>query len=138
MLSGYSKSNGVFISLVFTFISLFVILLIKGNIGYFNFGISGDELSVLDAALFTPYSGWSLALVQMTHWIEIGIWIKILSIFLPLNEWVSFLVIMILYLLFLLWDGFVAKVNWKQSAKYSWIWAGGVSLLNFISLYVLR
>ena len=38
----------------------------------------------------------------------------------------------------LLWDGFVAKVNWKQSAKYSWIWAGGVSLLNFISLYVLR
>jgi|BioPla2DNA2_1021312.scaffolds.fasta_scaffold00378_32 ech hydrogenase subunit B len=138
VLSGYSKSNGVFISLVFTFISLFVILLIKGNIGYFNFGISGDELSVLDAALFTPYSGWSLALVQMTHWIEIGIWIKILSIFLPLNEWVSFLVIMILYLLFLLWDGFVAKVNWKQSAKYSWIWAGGVSLLNFISLYVLR
>ena len=51
VLSGYSKSNGVFISLVFTFISLFVILLIKGNIGYFNFGISGDELSVLDAAL---------------------------------------------------------------------------------------
>ncbi len=137
VISDYSKNNGVFISLIFTFISLFVILLNKGNIGYFNFGISGTELSVLDGALYAPYSGWSLALVQITHWIEIGIWIKILSVFLPLNEWVSFLVVMILYLLFLLWDGFVAKVNWKESARRSWIWAGGMSLLNFISLYVL-
>lgn len=137
VISDYSKNNGVFISLIFTFISLFVILLNKGNIGYFNLGISGTELSVLDGALYAPYSGWSLALVQITHWIEIGIWIKILSVFLPLNEWVSFLVVMILYLLFLLWDGFVAKVNWKESARRSWIWAGGMSLLNFISLYVL-
>lgn len=131
----FSRSNGLITSLPFTFISLFIILLMKGNMMHFNFGISGNELSFLGAALYTPYSGWSLAIAQLTQWIEIGVWIKILSDFLPLIKSVSLMIISLMYLAFLFLDGFISKVSWKKAARYSWIWAGGLSIVNYICLY---
>ena len=130
-----SENNGLIISLPFTFISLFIILLMKGNLLYFNFGISGEELTILGEALYTPYSGWSLAVVQIAQWIEIGVWLKILSSFLPLPNPVSFIIVSLLFLSSLFLDLFVSKVEWKKAARFSWGWAGGMSIINFIYLF---
>lgn len=134
-ISSLSASNDLIICLPFTFLSLFIVLLMKGNLMYFDFGISINELSFLGGALYAPYSGWSLAVVQIAQWIEIGVWLKILSNFLPLVKPVSFLVISILYLAFMFMDAFVSKVEWKKAARFSWGWAGGMSIINFICLF---
>jgi len=130
-----SGTKVLIISLPFTFISIFIILLMKSNLVYFNFGISGNELSIIGDALFSPYSGWSLAVIQLAQWIEIGVWLKILSNFLPMVKTVSFTVVSLFFLAFLLLDGFVSTVEWKKAARLSWGWAGGLSIINFIYLF---
>ncbi|GEM_PF-672053 len=136
-IAGLSEINGLVISLPFTLISLFVILLMKGNLLYFNFGVSGDEETVLGAALYTPYSGWSLAVIQLAQWTEIGVWLRIISVFLPLPKPVSYIIVSLLYFSFLLFDRFVSTVEWKKAARYSWGWAGSMSVINFICLFYL-
>lgn len=134
-IAGLSGSSNLIISLPFTFISLFIILLMKGNLVCFNFGISDNELSFLDATIYSPYSGWSLAVTQLAQWTEIGVWLKILSNLLPLAQPVSYAIVSLLYLIFLLLDGFVSTVEWKKAARFSWGWAGGMSIINFIYLF---
>lgn len=134
-IANLSEINFLIVSLPFTFVSLFVILLMKSNLIYFNFGISGKELSFLGAALYTPYCGWNLAVVQIAQWTENGVWIKIISDFLPFVKPVSFLIVSLCYLLFMFFDGFVSKVEWKKAARFSWGWAAGMAVINFICLY---
>lgn len=130
-----SDKGELIISLPFTFISLFVILLMKGNLLHFNFGLSGNEMSILGDTLYSPYSGWSLAVIQIAQWVEIGVWLKILSDFLPLARPVSYLLISLLYLTFMLLDRFVSTVEWKKAARLSWGWAAGMSIINFVYMY---
>ncbi|WP_237266854.1 NADH-quinone oxidoreductase subunit H [Thermoclostridium stercorarium] len=134
-ISRLSESNCIIIDLPFTFVSLFIILLMKGNLMHFDFGLSGTEMSVFGDALYSPYSGWSLAVIQMAQWIEMGVWIKILSYFLPVVKSVSYLIISVLYLAFMLLDRFISTVEWKKAARLSWGWAAGMSLINFIYVF---
>lgn len=133
----YSWMHYMLLQLPLTFTAMVVVLLIKGSLLYFDFRITGKGLKFLDSALYTPYSGWSLALTQITQWVEIGIWIKLISAFLPWMPWVSFTVSAIGYLAFLLLDSFISKSQWKQVARNAWLWGGGMSLMNFIWLYLL-
>lgn len=134
-LAHLSESSGLIVNLPFTFISLFVILLMKGNLLHFDFGLSGDELSVFGDALFSPYSGWSLAVIQLAQWTEIGVWLKILSAFLPVTKAVSYIIVSLLYLTFLILDRFVSDIEWKKAARLSWGWAASLSIINFIYLF---
>ncbi len=124
--------------LPFTFIALFVVSLMKGNLNYFNFGIGLNEksLSILNTGLYTPYSGWGLAVMQFAFWLETGIWLKLISIFLPFHPWLSFLIASILYLAAMVLDGFIPEMPWKKAASNAWIWAGCLSVINYIWLYL--
>lgn len=134
-ISRLSESNGLIVNLPFTFVSLFIILLMKGNLMHFNFGISGNEQSLLGDALNSPYSGWSLAVIQLAQWTETGVWLKILSNFIPVAKPVSYGVVLFVFLAFLLLDGYISSVEWKKAARLSWGWAGGLAIINFIYLF---
>lgn len=136
-ISAYSWSHFLVLQLPLTFLAMIIVLLIRGSILFFDFRITGKELTLLDSALYTPYSGWSLALTQITRWVEIGVWLKLISAFLPWQPWLSFLVLSVCYLGFLLMDGFTAKAQWKRVARNAWLWGGGMSAMNFIWLYLL-
>jgi len=130
-----SWSNGLLMNIPFTLVSLFVVLLMKSNLMHFDFGLSGDETSVFGDALYSPYSGWSLAVIQLAQWIETGVWLKILSVFLPVTKPISYAIVSLLYLAFLLLDRFVSDVDWKTAARLSWGWAAGFSVINYIYLF---
>jgi len=116
---------------------LFTAAMIKGNLGYFDFGINANTMSFLDTALYTPYGGRSLGFVQLTQWIETGIWLKLISFFLPWQPLISFLVSAVFYLAAMLLNAVVPKMTWKKVMMNSWIWAGGLPAINYIWLYML-
>lgn len=129
--------NVLLLRLPLIFAAMFVVLLMKENLLCFDFGVAGKELSLLDTALDTPYSGWALALTQLARWIETGVWLKLLSAFLPWAPWLSFLVVSCLLLAFMLMDALFPKVRWEKAARNAWIWAGGMSVVNYLWLYML-
>lgn len=120
-----------------TFAAMLVVLMMKENLICFDFGVAGKELSFLDAALDTPYSGWSLALTQLARWAETGVWLKLLSAFLPWAPWLSFMAVSGLLLIFMLLDALFPKARWEKAAHNAWIWAGGMSVVNYLWLYLL-
>ncbi|MBP7174813.1 MAG: NADH-quinone oxidoreductase subunit H [Thermoclostridium sp.] len=134
VISEYSETHGLLLQLPLTFLAVVTLLLTRGSLLFFDFNITGKGLGLVDSPLYTPYGGWSLALVQVTHWIEIGVWIKLVSVFLPFTPWIAFAASALGYLAFLLLDGFASKEQWKKVARNALIWGGGMSVMNFIWL----
>jgi ech hydrogenase subunit B len=132
-----SSENILLVRLPLVTAGLFTAAMIKGNLGYFDFGINANAMSFLDTALYTPYGGRSLGVVQLTQWIETGIWLKLISYFLPWKPWISFLVSTIFYLAAMLLSTIVPRMSWKKVMTNSWIWAGGLPAINYIWLYML-
>jgi formate hydrogenlyase subunit 4 len=132
----YSWMHYLLLKLPLAFLAMIVVLLIRGSLLFFDFNITGKGLNILDSALYTPYSGWSLGITQITRWVEIGVWLKLISVFLPWKPWFSFTVLAICYLAFLLTDGFIPKARWKKVARNAFLWGGGMSVMNFIWLYL--
>jgi formate hydrogenlyase subunit 4 len=133
----YSSENILIARLPLVTLGLFTAAMIKGNLGYFDFGINANAMSFLDTALYTPYGGWSLGVVQITQWIETGIWLKLISYFLPWVPWISFLTSTVVYLAVMLLSTIVPRMSWKEVMRNSWIWAGGLPAINYIWLYML-
>lgn len=133
----YSAGNVLLARLPLVATGLFAAAMIKGNLGYFDFGINANTMSFLDTALYTPYGGRSLGVIQLTQWIETGIWLKLISYFLPWQPWISFLVSAVFYLAAMLLNAVVPKMPWKKVMMNSWIWAGGLPAINYIWLYML-
>lgn len=133
----YSRTHELLLQLPLTFLAMITLLLTRGNLLFFDFNIAGKGLGLLDSPLYTPYGGWSLALAQITHWMEIGVWIKLVSMFLPFRPWSSFLASALCYLAFLMLDGFISKAQWKKVARNALIWGGGMAAMNFIWLVLL-
>ncbi|NLO40264.1 MAG: hypothetical protein GX115_12450 [Ruminiclostridium sp.] len=134
IISEYSGGQGLLLQLPLTFLAMLTVMLTRGNLLFFDFNIAGKGMGFVDSPLAVPYGGWSLALVQLTHWVEIGVWVKLVSVFLPFNPWVSFAISAFGYFAFLLLDGFVSKAQWKKVARNALIWGGGMSVMNFIWL----
>jgi len=133
----YSSGSTLIARLPLVTLGLFTAAMIKGNLGYFDFGINANAMSFLDTALYTPYGGWSLGIVQLTQWIETGIWLKLISYFLPWTPWISFLAATVVYLAAMLLSAIVPRMSWKKVMRNSWIWAGGLPVINYIWLYML-
>ncbi len=134
----YSRTHAMLVQLPLTFSAVSIILLTRGSLLFFDFNITAKGTGLLDSPLFTPYSGWGLALAQITHWVEIGVWIKLVSVFLPFTPWVSFAVSALCYLAFLLFDGFISRAPWKKVARNALIWGGGMSVMNYIWLVLSK
>lgn len=135
-ISVYSMNSYILARLPLTFIAFGTVLLIRGSLICFDFGITGKEKSFFASGLYSPYSGWCLAIAQITQWIETGVLIKLMSVFLPWTPWISFFAIAICYLIILLLDSFVSKPKWKEASRNAWMLAGGMSAINFIWLYL--
>jgi formate hydrogenlyase subunit 4 len=138
VIAEYSRTHVMLLQLPLTFLAMVSLMLTRGNLLFFDFNIAGISPGLQDSPLYTPYSGWSLALAQINHWIEIGVWIKLVSIFLPFHPWISFMASSLLYLACLLLDGLVSKAQWKYAARNTMIWGGGAAAMNFIWLYLLK
>ncbi len=133
----YSRNQGLLLQLPLAFTAMITLLLTRGNLLFFDFNIAGKGIGLTDSPLYTPYGGWSLALAQITHWVEIGVWIKLVSVFLPFSPWISFSTSALCYLGFLMLDGFISKAQWKIAARNALIWGGGLAAMNYIWLVIL-
>lgn len=133
----YSRTHAMLLQLPLTFFAMITLMLTRGNLLFFDFDMAGKGPGLSDSPLYTPYGGWSLALAQITHWVEIGVWIKLVSVFFPFRPWISFVVSSLLYLAGLLLDGFISKAQWKLAARNTLFWGGGIAAMNFIWLVLL-
>ncbi len=137
LLFEYSQTYTILIRLPLIFTAMLVVLMNRASLLFFDFNITGKGTSLLDSALHTPYNGFGLAMVQITQWVEIGVWIKLISVFLPFRPYISFAITAACHLAFLLLDAFVSREPWKKVAQNTLLWGGGMSVMNFIWLYLL-
>ena len=136
-ISAYANNVLLIIRLPLTLLSLVLIILIEESVCWFDLGISGRSMSFIDTGLYSSYNGWCLAAIQLTQWVKAGIWLKLVSVFLPWSPWLSFAASILIYAILMVSDGFIAKTGWKRAVLNGFIWAGGASVINFICLYLV-
>lgn len=137
-ISEYAYNGLLILRLPLTIISLIIVIMIEESISWFDLGISGRSLSFIDTGLYSSYNGWCLAVIQLAQWVKTGIMLKIVSVFLPWPQWISFAVSVLIYAVLMVSNGFAAKTGWKKAIFNGFMWAGGASVVNYIWLYLVN
>lgn len=135
-ISAYADNNSLILRLPLTFISLVIVLMIEESICWFDTGVSGEGTSFIDTGLYSSYEGWCLAVIQLTQWVNVGVWLKLISVFLPWSPLISFVIAALLHFVLRILDSFIAKVRWKKAVLNAFIWAGVASVINYAWLYL--
>jgi len=135
-LFSYDKPLLYHIPLVF--IAFLYVLTIKLRKSPFDFSTSHHGHQELIKGLTTEYSGPQLALIEITHWVELVLLLGLISMFFAQPIWVGIIIALVSFFLELVIDNISARVTWKWMLKSTWMIGIGLALANIIWLYLKK
>lgn len=123
-------------SLPLVFLAFLYVLTIKLRKSPFDFSTSHHGHQELIKGLTTEFSGPQLAIIELTHWIDLVLLLGIITLFFAKPIWVGILLALASYFLEIVIDNISARVTWKWMLKAAWIIGIGMSMTNIIWLYM--
>lgn len=137
-ISSFSElvSYPLIVKLPLLFISTVIAGLIKTNRWCFDFGTGERFCQEINAGIYTEFSGYQLALLQLVKWYEMIIWLGILTIFFTGFLWIGIVAAIIIHLVSVIFDHTFARFQWKVALRVSWLVGTGLAILNIVWLYL--
>lgn len=118
------------------FIAFVFVLTIKLRKSPFDFSTSHHGHQELIKGLTTEFSGIQLAIIEMTHWIDLVLILGIISLFYANPIWVGVLLALECFLAEIVIDNICARMTWRWMLKATWLFGIGAALTNIIWLYL--
>ncbi|QNU66775.1 NADH-quinone oxidoreductase subunit H [Ruminiclostridium herbifermentans] len=138
MISGiFEHEKPLLFSLPLVFLSFLFILTIKLRKSPFDFATSHHGHQELIKGLTTEFSGTQLALIELTDWIDLVLFMGLISLFFAKPIWVGILIALVCYFLEILIDNISARMTWQWMVKTTWVAGIGVALVNIIWMYLI-
>lgn len=124
-------------SLPLVFLVFLVALAIKLRKSPFDFSAShhGGHQELV-RGITTEFSGPQLALIELTHWYELGLLLGLITLFVANPLWVGVLLALASYLLEIVLDNVTARVTWGWMLRMTWLVGLGAAMTNIIWLYL--
>lgn len=123
-------------NLPLVFFAFLYVLTIKLRKSPFDFSTSHHGHQELIKGLTTEFSGPQLAIIELTHWIDLVILLGLITLFFANPLWVGILIALGSYFLELVIDNISARVTWKWMLKATWLIGIGAALTNIVWLYL--
>ena len=123
-------------SLPLVFLAFLYVLTIKLRKSPFDFSTSHHGHQELIKGLTTEFSGPQLAIIELTHWIDLILLLGLITLFFAKPIWVGILIALASYFLEIVIDNISARVTWKWMLKAAWLIGIGASMTNIIWLYL--
>lgn len=117
------------------FLAFLYVLTIKLRKSPFDFSTSHHGHQELVKGLTTEFSGPQLAIIELTHWIDLVLLLGLVALFFAQPLWVGILIALGAYFLELVIDNISARVTWRWMIKATWLIGIGAALTNIIWLY---
>ncbi len=138
MISGiFTHGKPLLYSLPLVFLSFLFILTIKLRKSPFDFATSHHGHQELIKGLTTEFSGTQLALLELTDWIDLVLFMGLISLFFAQPLWVGIIIALVCYFLEIVVDNISARVTWQWMVKLTWVAGIGAALVNIVWMYLI-
>ena len=124
-------------SLPLVFLSFIYVLTIKLRKSPFDFSTSHHGHQELIKGLTTEFSGLQLALIELTHWIDLVVLLGLITLFFAQPIWVGIIIALVAYFFEIVIDNISARVTWQWMVKVTWVVGIGAALVNIIWMYII-
>ena len=118
------------------FVAFVAILTIKLRKSPFDFSTSHHAHQELVKGITTEFSGIQLAIIEITHWYEIVLFLALMALFFAQPIWVGILIALACYFIEILIDNACARMTWKWMLAFIWTVGIGAAVVNIIWLYL--
>jgi len=117
----YEINKPLLMFLPLTFLALIPILIIDMKKSPFDVSGSGHAHQELVRGIYTEFSGYTLALVELGHWTKVALLLGFASLFWAQNIVVGAALAFALFFVVLVIDNSYPRLDWKTMIKTTWI-----------------
>jgi len=104
-----------------TFLALIPVLIIDMKKSPFDVSGSGHAHQELVRGIYTEFSGYTLALVELGHWTKVALLLGFASLFWAQNLIIGTVLAFALFFVVLVIDNSYPRLDWKTMIKTTWI-----------------
>ena len=104
-----------------TFLALIPVLIIDMKKSPFDVSGSGHAHQELVRGIYTEFSGYTLALVELGHWTKVALLLGFASLFWAQNLIIGAVLAFALFFVVLVIDNSYPRLDWKTMIKTTWI-----------------
>ena len=104
-----------------TFLALIPVLVIDMKKSPFDVSGSGHAHQELVRGIYTEFSGYTLALVELGHWTKVALLLGFASLFWAQNLIIGAVLAFALFFVVLVIDNSYPRLDWKTMIKTTWI-----------------
>ena len=133
----FEHNDPLLFSLPLVFLSFIYVLTIKLRKSPFDFSTSHHGHQELIKGLTTEFSGIQLALIELTHWIDLVVLLGLITLFFAQPIWVGIIIALVAYFFEIVIDNISARVTWQWMVKVTWVVGIGAALVNIIWMYMI-
>ena len=102
------------------FIALIPVLVIDLKKSPYDVSASGHAHQELVRGVFTEFSGYSLALIELGHWTKVVMMLSLVSLFWATNLIIGICLALVLFFIVLVIDNVYPRLDWKSMLKTTW------------------
>ena len=117
-----------------TFLALIPVLIIDMKKSPFDVSGSGHAHQELVRGIYTEFSGYTLALVELGHWTKVALLLGFASLFWAQNLIVGAVLAFALFFLVLVIDNSYPRLDWKTMIKTTWTVGFLLIIANIVGL----
>jgi len=127
-------STPLLLSLPLTFLAMIPVLIIDMKKSPFDVSASDHAHQELVRGVYTEFSGYTLALVELGHWTKIALMLGFVSLFWATNFIIGAMLAFALFFIVLVIDNSYPRLEWKSMIKTTWIVGFFLILANIVGL----
>lgn len=132
----YALEDPLLVRLPFLFLVLGYVLCVKLRKSPFDLSTSHHAHQELVKGVLTDYSGSFLAFIEIGHWFDTVLVLGLCTLFWA-THWAGALLLPALtFLLTVLLDNVVARMNWRWMLGYTWAMGMALAFVNLIWIYL--
>ena len=114
-----------------------IVLLIDMKKSPFDVSASGHAHQELVRGVYTEFSGYTMALIELGHWVKIVFVLSLISLFWANNLIIGAVLALTLWFITILIDNIYPRLNWKSMLRTSWTLGFLLILANIVALIIL-
>jgi ech hydrogenase subunit B len=117
-----------------TFLAMIPVLVIDLKKSPFDVSASGHAHQELVRGIYTEFSGYTLALIELGHWTKVALMLSFVTLFWAPNLIVGVALALALFFVALAIDNVYPRLDWKSMLKTTWTAGFLLIIANIIGL----
>jgi ech hydrogenase subunit B len=130
----YVYGQPLFMVLPLALVALMFVLVIEMKKSPYDVSGSGHAHQELVRGVFTEFSGYTMALIELGHWTKLATTLMIFSLFWAPNPVIGGVISLAMFFLALVVDNIYPRLTWQKMLRTTWSVGFALVLLNLAAL----